>query len=152
ARIEHENICKVYEVGEADGHPYIAMQFISGASLKDLRNDLTLEQKVKVIKQAAEALHAAHRTGVIHRDIKPANIMIERDEDGWLHPYVMDFGLAREVESHGETVTGQIMGTPAFMSPEQALGVHRQLDRRTDIYSLGATLYDLLAGQTPFSG
>lgn len=149
ARIENENICKVYEVGEVQGHPYIAMQFIEGGSLKETRANLTLEQKVKILKEVALALHAAHRIGLIHRDIKPANIMLENNEEG-LTPYILDFGLAREVESRGQTVTGQIMGTPAYMSPEQALGQIHQLDRRTDVYSLGATLYELLVGHPPF--
>lgn len=151
ASLTHKNICKVYEVGELAGEPYIAMQYIEGLSLKEAATELTLEAKIKIIKDVAEALQVAHKQGLIHRDIKPANIMIERSDEGGWHPYIMDFGLAREVEGDNKTATGVIMGTPAYMSPEQALG-KRQLDRRTDIYSLGATLYDLLAGTTPFNG
>lgn len=152
ARIEHEHICKVYEVNDVNGLPYIAMQYIEGISLRVAKNRLTLEEKVKVIKEAAEALQAAHRMGLIHRDIKPANIMVERAaEVGW-RSYVMDFGLARELESKDMTVTGAIMGTPAYMAPEQALGQPERLDRRTDVYSLGATLYELLADKPPFTG
>jgi serine/threonine-protein kinase len=152
ARIEHEHICKVFEAGEVGGHPYIAMQYIKGRSLKELKRELTLEQKVAAIRDVAEALHAAHRAGLIHRDIKPANIMVEQGEDGRLHPYVMDFGIAREVDRAGQTMSGLVEGTPSYMAPEQARGEGHKLDRRTDVYSLGATLYDLLAGRPPFIG
>src|SRR5262249_38827891 len=96
-------------------------------------------------------LHAAHRSGMIHRDIKPANIMLERDNNEQWQPYVMDFGLARDTDSRGHTATGAIMGTPAYMPPEQAKGEIQKLDRRSDVYSLGATLYELLVGTPPFT-
>jgi len=150
ARIEHEHICKVFEVGEVEGHPFIAMQFIPGETLADASERMTPEQKVKVIEEIAQAVHAAHREGVIHRDLKPGNIMIERAEDGRWKPYVMDFGLAREVAAPGLTQTGVLMGTPEYMAPEQARGDSSQIDRRTDVYSLGATLYALLSGTPPF--
>ena len=90
-------------------------------------------------------------SGIIHRDLKPANIMLEREVDGTLNPVVMDFGLARESsENHGLTETGAVMGTPAYMAPEQARGETRLIDRRSDVYSLGATLYDLIVGIPPF--
>lgn len=152
ARILHENICRVYEVGEEQGYPYIAMQFINGPSLKEAITKLSLEQKVRVIKEVAEALHVTHREGVIHRDIKPVNIMLEQKEDNHWHPYVMDFGLARDVEREGQTMTGTIMGTPAYMPPEQAKGETSRMDRRSDIYSLGASFYELLTGELPFVG
>ena len=150
ARIEHEHVCKIYEVGGAERTHFIVMQLIHGDPLDIAKERMTTEQKVKVVKEAASALHEAHRAGFIHRDIKPGNIMIERGEDGSCKPYVMDFGLARELEAWGQTMTGAIAGTPAFMAPEQARGEIRALDRRTDVYSLGATLYDLLAGRPPF--
>ncbi len=151
ARIEHSGICKVLEVGEVEGKAYIAMQFVDGASLMDAKDKLTLLDKVAIIKEAADALHAAHELGIIHRDIKPANIMIERRIDGNFHPVVMDFGLARDTnESSGMTESGTVMGTAAFMSPEQARGQVKKLDRRSDVYSLGATLFDILAGRPPF--
>jgi eukaryotic-like serine/threonine-protein kinase len=150
ARLEHAHVCRVYEVGVADGRRYISMQYIEGVPLDRAKGRMTLEQKVKAIREVAAALHEAHRLGIIHRDVKPGNIMIERGEDGCLKPYIMDFGLAREVDDHGHTMTGVVMGTPAYMAPEQARGDIRALDRRTDVYSLGATLYDLLASRPPF--
>jgi serine/threonine-protein kinase len=152
ARIDHEYICKVYEVGETSGQPYIAMQYIEGQSLKAMKRALRLEEKVEVMRKVALGLHAAHRQGLVHSDIKPANIMLERREDGALHPYVMDFGLAREIEAQGQTQTGAIEGTPAYMPPEQLRGEVHKLDRRTDVYALGATLYELLCGKPPFTG
>jgi eukaryotic-like serine/threonine-protein kinase len=152
AKIEHEYICKVYEVGETEGHPYIAMQYIDGKPIREAMEQMTVEQKVKVIKQTAEVLHTAHRKNLIHRDIKPDNIMVEKSEEGNLWPYVMDFGIAKETDVKGHTVTGAIMGTPNYMSPEQAKGELDRLDRRSDVYSLGATLYKLLVGRPPFDG
>jgi serine/threonine-protein kinase len=102
--------------------------------------------------QVAEGLHAAHRIGLVHRDVKPGNVVVERAEDGSLHPYVMDFGLAREAAAEGLTVSGSIVGTPWYMSPEQALGRIHLLDRRSDVFSAGATLYELFAGRPPFEG
>src|ERR1041384_97909 len=98
------------------------MKYIEGASLKEAMHEMTLEQKVTAMRDVAEALHAAHRVSLIHRDIKPAHIMVERREDGGFHPYVMDFGIAREVDRPGQTMTGVVEGTPSFMAPEQARG------------------------------
>jgi len=150
ARIEHEHVCRVYEAGEVDGEPFIAMQYIEGESLSKLAANLSLEQRVKIIGEVSAAVHEAHRLGIIHRDIKPGNIMLERRIDGTLKPYIMDFGLAKEVEEKGKTVTGAVLGTPAYMSPEQAQGDIHTMDRRSDVYSLGATLYSLIAGHPPF--
>ncbi|MBL9005580.1 MAG: serine/threonine protein kinase [Myxococcales bacterium] len=150
ARIEHPHICKIYEVDEVEGQPYIAMQLIEGQPLATFYTVMSREQKVRLMQQVADAIHAAHRLGIIHRDIKPGNIMVEQRADGSFWPYVMDFGLAREVDAKGST--GTIEGTPAFMSPEQARGEINRLDARTDVYGLGATLYALLAGRPPFVG
>ncbi|MDI3287470.1 serine/threonine-protein kinase [Polyangium sp. 15x6] len=150
ARINHDNVCKIYDVGFADGQPYITMQLVRGEPLSSASREMTLEEKVKVIRESASALHEAHRLGLVHRDVKPQNILVERTEDGLFRPFVMDFGLARIVGERGETLTGQVAGTPAYMAPEQARGEIRSLDRRTDVYSLGATLYDMLAGRPPF--
>ncbi|OGF67994.1 MAG: hypothetical protein A2Y62_21520 [Candidatus Fischerbacteria bacterium RBG_13_37_8] len=156
AQVQHEHVCKIHEVGEADGKPdgkpFISMQYIEGKTLRDASVEMTREQKIKAIMEAAEALHAAHKLGLIHRDIKPSNIMVERAEDGSYKPYIMDFGIAREQKTPGLTVTGILIGTPAYMPPEQARGDIHNLDRRTDVYALGATLYELLCGKPPFQG
>lgn len=152
ARVQHEHVCRVYEVGDLEGRPFIAMQFIDGPSVAALRNELNWEDKVRIVIRAADALQAAHKEGLVHRDVKPGNILVERRADGALHPYVVDFGLARELSASGLTVTGALLGTPAYMSPEQARGTRESVDRRADIYGLGATLYDLLTGVPPLAG
>lgn len=153
ARLNHEHICKVFEVGEVGGHPYIAMELVRGKSLSQLHAQLNREQKLALMRDISFALHAAHSQGVIHRDVKPSNVMVETREDGRLRPVVMDFGLARDQRSEEHlTMTGMVMGTPAYMSPEQAAGEVGRIDRRSDVYSLGAMLYELLAGQLPFAG
>ncbi len=152
ARVSHERICKVYEVDEVEGKVYIAMQYIAGKPLGRMADELTLEQKVTLVRGAAEGIHAAHSEGIIHRDIKPSNIMVERTDDGELRPYVMDFGLARSVQDVGETMTGAVVGTPRYMAPEQAQGATSKLDRRADVYSLGATLYHLVTGEPVVPG
>ncbi|WP_428265548.1 protein kinase domain-containing protein [Haliangium sp.] len=155
ASIDHPHICKVFEVGEVDGHPCIAMQYVDGCSLAEAQAEMTLADKVGVVKDIAEALHAAHERGLIHRDVKPGNILVERHADGW-HPYITDFGLARELEAPGAvSATGPdttlVEGTPGYMPPEQVCGERALLDRRVDVYALGATLYALLGGSPPFA-
>ena len=139
-------------MGEVEGQPYIAMQLIAGSSLAGLQQVMTREQKVRAIKAVAEALHCAHLHDVVHRDIKPNNIMAERRQDGTYWPYLMDFGIAREMHGNSMTSTGGLEGTPAFMAPEQARGDTQLLDARTDVYGLGATLYSILSGRPPFVG
>ena len=129
------------------------MQFVDGESLEGAFARLRLPEKVQLIRDAAEAIHEAHRQGIIHRDIKPANIMVEQAADGRLRPVVMDFGIAREgTQNSGLTEAGMVMGTPNYMSPEQASGAIEQIDRRSDVYSLGATLYELLTDRPPLIG
>lgn len=148
ARLDHPHICKVYEVGDVQGHPFIAMQLVEGCTLKALGAEVPLEQRVALLVDVAEAVHAAHRMGILHRDLKPANIRVEyREDQGW-RPYVLDFGLARELSEAGLTSPTRLQGTPAYMSPEQARG--EALDRRSDVYGLGATFYECLGGCPPF--
>ncbi len=153
ARVEHENLCPVYEVGDVEGHSYIAMQYISGGSIKEIADLLSPLDKVEIMVDVADALHAAHQAGLIHRDVKPANILVERNPGGRWHPYVVDFGIARDIETpHDLTVSGMVLGTPAFSAPEQIRGESSTLDRRTDVYGLGATLYWFLTGRSPYEG
>ena len=152
ARVNHDRVCQVHEVGEVNGKVYIAMAYIDGQPLPALAGELTTEQKVMIVREAAEGIHEAHRAGIIHRDIKPSNILVERSDDGKLRPYVMDFGLARSIQEDGGTLTGTVLGTPRYMAPEQAQGEVGTLDRRADVYSLGATLYYLATGEPPIPG
>ena len=149
AQIQHAHIVRIFEAGEFDGNPYLAMQYVDGPTLGQAIPLLNLEQKVRVVRDAAEALHACHRQGVLHRDIKPSNIMLEALENGQWHGYVMDFGLARVTAEESRTQAGFLLGPPAYLSPEQASG--EPFDRRSDIYALGTTLYEGLAGEPPFS-
>jgi formylglycine-generating enzyme required for sulfatase activity/dienelactone hydrolase len=153
ARLQHPHILSVYDSGEAAGQLWFTMPFVEGESLRDrLRREpqLPLDDALRVAREAAEALGYAHEHGVIHRDVKPENIMLTRDGN----TLVADFGIARAVGGDGAeqlTATGMSIGTPAYMSPEQAAGAS-ELDGRTDIYSLGCVLYEMLAGAPPFSG
>jgi len=151
ARVDHPNVCKVYEVGRVDEEPYIAMQFIEGRTLRDAARDLSVREKLELVRDAARAVHAAHQLGLIHRDIKPANILVEQGPLG-LRPFVTDFGLARDLEAPGDTIQGTLLGTPQYMAPEQARGELNRLDARTDVYGLGATLYETLTQRPPFDG
>ncbi len=152
ARVSHPNVCPVYEVGRHEGRVYIAMQLIEGEALDEAARGLGLEQKVALVRTVAEAVHAAHTVGLVHRDLKPANILVERTGEGELKPWVVDFGIAREREVEGATVTGQVLGTPGYLSPEQARGEVSTIDRRSDVFSLGVVLYELLCGSRPFAG
>jgi serine/threonine-protein kinase len=150
SRIEHQNVVSVYDVGSHDGIYYIVMQYIQGKTLTELLQDqggpLPWRSGVRLVQLAATGLHAVHSCGLVHRDIKPSNIMLSVDS----RVVLMDFGLVREESDSGLTRTGNVVGTPTFMSPEQCRG--KPLDRRSDIYSLGSTLYCLLSGQPPFQG
>ncbi|MBS0205132.1 MAG: protein kinase [Planctomycetes bacterium] len=153
ATVDHPQICKVYDFGEINGIQYIALQYIKGEDLKTWlrRTGHRREpaEAVRLVLQMARALRAAHRTGVIHRDLKPANIMIDQSGE----PVIMDFGLARRSIIPTELSLAQgILGTAAYMSPEQAVGVSEEIDQRSDIYALGVILFELLTGTWPFVG
>ncbi len=150
AQVEHPNVCRIYEAGEWKGQAYIAMQLIEGETLKVAARRMTLEDKLDVMIQVCEGVHAAHQQGLIHRDLKPTNLMVRLVEGSW-RAFVLDFGLARTVSATGLTQSGVVMGTVHYMSPQQAKGQDRSLDRRADVYALGATLYELFAGEPPFA-
>lgn len=152
ARVQHDHVCQVYEVGEVDGKQYIAMQLIEGKTLSAASKEMSIEAKVQVIRQIADALQVAHSQGLIHRDVKPSNIMLERSEEGQWKPYVLDFGLARDQDAPGLTRTGIAVGTPYYMAPEQVSDQQGQVGGRTDVYGLGATLYEILSGKPPYQG
>jgi len=152
AQVSHDNLCEIFEIGEVDERSYIVMEYVDGKSLNEACQEMVLEQKVKAVKEVAEGLHHAHRTGLIHRDIKPSNILVHYTEQGGYKPIIMDFGLARLSSEPMLTATGSVVGTPHYMPPEQARGEVHHIDRRTDVYSMGATLYELLAGKPPFTG
>ena len=146
AQLKHPNIVTIHDVGEQEGVNFIVMELLEGATLDRWlgRGPLGLNQVSRVVRQVADALDFAHKRGVVHRDIKPSNIMISNEG----HVTLMDFGLVRASEGSGLTQTGAIMGTPEYMSPEQAQGIN--LDHRADIYAFGIVLYRLLAGRLPF--
>jgi serine/threonine-protein kinase len=150
AQVNHPNICKVFEAKQWRGQLYVAMQFIEGRNLDVVAPELSENQKLEIMERVADAMHAAHRKGLIHRDLKPANIMVERTPEGFYVPYVLDFGLAFDLGRPGETLDGSIIGTTHYMAPEQARGELSLVGRRTDIYALGVTLYELLSGAPPF--
>ena len=138
SRIDHPNICRVYEVGEVGGRAYIALQFVQGEPLQRIAKRLSLEEKILVVRDVAAAIQEAHRLGVVHRDLKPSNVMVERTPEGRWFPVVMDFGLARELAVNPPSADSELVqGTPAYMSPEQARGDLSVVDRRSDIYSIG---------------
>ncbi|NUN47984.1 MAG: serine/threonine protein kinase [Candidatus Brocadiae bacterium] len=151
SRLRHPNIVPVHDIGESRGRIWFTMDLVDGASLDGIlrKKMFDLETLLRHVQSMAEALDYAHRNGVVHRDIKPANIMIGADGT----PFLTDFGLAADVAAQTRlTVTGQVMGTPAYMSPEQARGQEGPADPRTDIYSLGAVLYEGLTGRPPVEG
>ena len=150
AAIDHEHICRIFDVGEADGRAFIAMQYVNGRTLRELASDLSLDEKIEILDQTARAVQAAHTGGVIHRDLKPGNIMVERTPDGGFHATVLDFGIAGDDRTPGAEGFVLSSGSPAFMAPEQVRG--QTSDQRVDVYGLGATMYGVLAEQAPFFG
>jgi serine/threonine-protein kinase len=154
-RIHHSNVVIVYESGQADdGAPYIAMEYLEGESLRKalkIRGTLLFPEAVEIIQQAARGLNAAHNLGIIHRDVKPDNIFLTRSEEDELLVKVLDFGIAKLREAATHTLTNMVLGTPPYMSFEQASGMRSdELDARSDVYSLGVVAYEMLTGRVPF--
>jgi serine/threonine protein kinase len=151
ARLAHPGIVGIYDVGTSEGIAYIIMEWIDGPTLSEvLSGRPDLKRAVELVRPVAEALSYAHSQGIVHRDIKPSNILI----DHFGHPKICDFGIAKFVETNDVTATstGQIVGTPAYMSPEQAAGRPGDVGPRTDVYSLGCVLYEAITGSRPFDG
>ena len=157
AMMSHRGIAKVFDAGVTDmGRPYYVMELVPGQKITDYceQFDLSIRQRVELVSRIAEAVEHAHRKGIIHRDLKPSNILVIQQDDG-PHAKIIDFGIAKIVSaetSPKETLTrsGQLVGTPQYMSPEQAAFDSSRVDTRTDIYSLGVVLYELLCGKAPF--
>ncbi len=148
-RLSHPNIVTIYDVGRSEDIAYIAMEYLQGQELRDILNETPLlptSQVLDIIVQIARGLAYAHEHDIVHRDVKPSNVMIVRDG----HTKITDFGIARMASAAVRTQTGMVLGSPKYMSPEQVLG--KEIDRRSDIFSLGVMLYEMLTGQVPFIG
>ena len=148
-KIAHRNVCRMYDLNEEGETSFITMEYVLGEDLKSVirrMERLTIGKALSIVGQVAEGLSEAHKLGIVHRDLKPANIMI--DDEG--NAKIMDFGIARSLETKGMTGEGVIIGTPEYMSPEQVEG--KETDRRSDIYSLGVILYEMVTGREPFEG
>jgi TolB-like protein/Tfp pilus assembly protein PilF len=151
ARLEHPGIVPIHEVGERDGSCYFSMKFIEGGQLDEVvkRESMLIRRAVELIAKVARTVHYAHEHGILHRDIKPGNILLDANGE----PHLTDFGLARLIESESSvTHTLDVLGTPSYMAPEQAVGNNAAVSSVTDVYGLGAVLYQLLTGQPPFAG
>jgi serine/threonine protein kinase len=148
ASLRHPHIVGVYEVGEVDGQPFLAMEYVAGKTLAELVRERPLPARdaARYLQIVAEAVQHAHDHGLLHRDLKPSNVLVDLDDQ----PRVTDFGLAKQMDGSTDlTVTGQMLGSPNYLSPEAALGNEAQLTPASDVYSLGATLYHLLTGRPP---
>ncbi|MGD8535663.1 MAG: protein kinase [Candidatus Aminicenantes bacterium] len=148
-KISHKNICRMYDLDDFEGTPYITMEYVTGEDLRNMikmTGQLSVGRAISIAKQVCEGLAEAHRLGIVHRDLKPRNIMIDKEGNA----RIMDFGIARSIKVKGITRVGSIIGTPEYMSPEQVKG--EKVDHRSDIYSLGIILFEMMTGQVPFEG
>ena len=155
ARLQHPNIVQVYEVGETAGEAFVSLEFVDGQSLAHRLHGTPLpaRQAAALVEILARAMHYAHEKGVIHRDLKPANVLLAGTPETPIEDCiakVADFGLAKKLDTQGDTHSGAVLGTPSYMAPEQAEARSAAIDRRTDVYGLGAILYELLTGRPPF--
>src|SRR5437667_3803898 len=151
ASLEHSGIVPIYEVGEREGSCYFSMKFVEGGQLDEVvrREPMPIRQAAELIAKVVQPVHYAHEHGILHRDIKPGNILLDAKGE----PHLTDFGLARLVESESTvTRTLEVLGTPSYMAPEQAIGNNAKLTSATDVYGLGAVFYQLLTGHPPFAG
>src|SRR5256886_1558316 len=151
ARLEHPGIVPIHEVGERDGSCYFSMKFVEGGQLDEVvrRTPMSIRQAVELIAKVGRTVHYAHEHGILHRDIKPGNILLDQKGE----PHLTDFGLAQLVETESTiTRTMEVLGTPSYMAPEQAVGNNAAVSSVTDVYGLGAVLYQLLTGYPPFAG
>src|ERR1041384_6580850 len=151
ASLDHSGIVPIYEVGERDGSCYFSMKLIEGGQLDDVskREPISIRRAVELIVKIARTVHYAHEHGILHRDIKPGNILLDQKGE----PHLTDFGLARLVETESTvTRTLEVLGTPSYMAPEQAVGNNSAVGTSSDVYGLGAVLYQLLTGHPPFAG
>src|SRR5262249_20669029 len=151
ARLQHPHVVQIFEVGQVNGRPFFSMEYVAGGSLAE-----TLARQPPSPREAAEltatlalAMQAAHQRGIVHRDLKPSNVLLTADGT----PKIADFGLAKRLDDEtAHTHTGEVLGTPSYMAPEQAEGHKDRIGPATDVYALGAILYELLAGRPPFQG
>jgi hypothetical protein len=150
ARLQHPNIVSVFEVGEHDGLPFFSLEYCPGGSLdrKQAGTPMPPLEAARLVEVLARAVQHAHEQGVIHRDLKPANVLLAADGT----PKITDFGLARQLDQQGRTATGAVLGTPSYMSPEQAAGRNKEVGPATDVYALAVILYELITGRPPFRG
>jgi serine/threonine-protein kinase len=148
AHLQHPNIVQIYQIGECLGRPFFSLEFVEGGDLeKKLKEGpLAWRDAAKMVSVLARAIHVAHDKGIVHRDLKPANVLLATDGT----PKITDFGIAKRLDASNQTQDGKIIGSPSYMAPEQATGRNDLVGPRTDIYALGAILYDMLTGRPPF--